>query len=235
MVFMVICSARNRPKVKICKLVVGGNGISSADSLRSLGVVIDQSLSMRHHISRTTRSCMFFLNWIRKIRPYLTVDATKTLVQCYVISRIDYCNSLLISLPKTQLSRLQMVMNIAARLIFKQPRDSSVTELLRKLHWLKIEDRIHFKVLCLTWQSLHKSGPSYISDLIKLYNPSRHLRSSDKLCLNVPKTRTAYGDRAFRHSAPKLWNSIPIPIREQPSLALFQNKLKTYFFRKSYC
>ena len=74
-----------------------------------------------------------------------------------------------------------MVMNIDARLIFKQPRDSGVTELLRKLHWLKIEDRIHFKVLCLTWQSLHKSGPSYLSDLIKFYNPTRHLRSSDKL------------------------------------------------------
>lgn len=232
--FMVVCSVRNRSKIKIRELVVGENAISSAESLRSLGVTVDQSLSMQLHISGTIRTCMFFLNWIRKIRPYLTVDATKTLVQCYVISRIDYCNSILVSLPKAQLSRLQRVMNIAARLILQKPRDSSATELLRTLHWLRIEDRIHFKVLCLTWQSLHNSSPSYISDLIKPYDPSRRLRSSDNLYLHVPKTRTSYGDRAFRHSAPKLWNALPNFIREQPSLALFKNKLKTHFFRKSY-
>ena len=175
---------------------------------------------------------MFFLNWIRKIRAYLTVDATKTLVQCYVISRIDYCNSILVSLPKAQLSRLQRVMNIAARLILQKPRDSSATELLRTLHWLRIEDRIHFKVLCLTWQSLDNNSPSYISDLIKRYDPSRCLRSSDNLYLHVPKTRTSYGDRAFRHSAPKLWNALPNSIREQPSLALFKNKLKTHFIQE---
>ena len=190
---------------------------------------------MHNHISGIVRHCKYHLNWIRKVRPYLTDDATKTLVQCYVISRIDYCNSLLASLPKVHLQRLQKVINIAARLIFQQPRDCSITALLKALHWLKIEDRIAFKVLCLTWQSLNNKGPSYLSSLITPHKPKRLLRSSHNSDLCVPKSRTSYGDRAFRHNAPMLWNTLPVMIRNQPTLPLFKNKLKTHLFRKSYC
>ena len=91
---MVVCRVRNRLKVNIRELVVGENAISSAESLRSLGVIVDQSLSP---------SLYFFLICIRRIKAYLTDDATKTLVQCYVISGIDYCISILIFLPKAQL------------------------------------------------------------------------------------------------------------------------------------
>lgn len=233
--FMVVCSVRNRSKVTISELDIVDSVVSSSKSLKSLGVTVDNSLSMHNHISAVVRHCLYHLNWIRKVRPYLTIDATKTLVQCYVISRIDYCNSLLVSLPKVHLSRLQRVLNIAARLIFQQPRDCSITELLKSLHWLRIEDRIAFKILCVTWQSLNGKGPSYISSLISPYNPKRPLRSSSNRDLCVPKSRTSYGDRAFRHIAPSLWNSLPVKIREQTSFPLFKNKLKTYLFRKSYC
>ena len=104
--FMVLCSARNRPNIKIRKLGVGKSAINSAESLRSLGVIVDQSISMHLHSNGTISTCMLFLIWIRKIRRYLNVDATKTLVQCNVMTMKDYCNNILISLPKAQLSRL---------------------------------------------------------------------------------------------------------------------------------
>ena len=131
---MVVCSVRNRSKVTVSELDIGDSVVCSSKSLKSLGVTVDNSLSMHNHISAVVLHCMYHLNWIRKVRPYLTIDATKTLVQCYVISRIDYCNSLLVSLPKVHLSRLQRVLNIAARLIFQRPRDCSITELLKSLH-----------------------------------------------------------------------------------------------------
>ena len=128
---------------------------------------------------------------------------------------------------------LQKVMNIAARLILRKPRDYSTTEMFRELHWLKMEDRISFKVLSLTWKALNNSSPSsYISNLITPRIPTRHLRSSDNLDLLVPKTRTCFGDRAFRSSAPKLWNALPKIIRKQTSLSSFKSKLKLIYFEK---
>ena len=102
-----------------------------------------------------------------------------------------------------------ILINIAARLSFHQPRDCSITEFLKYLHWLIIEDRIAFKIFCVTWQSLNGKDPSYISSLISPYNPKMPLRSSSNRDLCVPKSRTSYGDCAFWHFPPFLWNSLP--------------------------
>ncbi len=61
--------------------------------------------------------------------------------------------------------------------------------------------------------------------------PTRDLRSADQLLLNVPKTKCKLrGERAFAVAAPKLWNDLPLPIRQASSLSLFQSSLKTYIF-----
>ena len=232
--FMVICGNRNRSKVAIQDLDLTSSSIKASDSIKSLGVILDNALSMETQINNVCKTCIYFLNWIRKIRKYLTVDAAKTLVQAYIISRIDYCNSLYASLPRTLIWRLQRVMNIAARIILQMPQDCSITTLLAELHWLKVEDRIVFKVMCITWKSLHGSAPKYIRDMIRPYTPNRPLRSADAADLHVPRTRTRYGDRSFSHVAPTLWNSLPNDIRSQTSFPLFKRDLKTFLFRKSY-
>ena len=153
---------------------------------------------------------MFYINWMRTVRRYLTTEATKTLVQCYIRTRIDYCNALLVALPKYQISRLQRIMNISARLIFQKPRDHTITELLVKFHWLKVADWIVFKILCITWRSLNKVAPPYIVDIVTPNALKRTLRSVTNCDFYVPKSQTCYGDRAFSCAAPMLWNSIPV-------------------------
>ena len=59
------------------------------------------------------------------------------------------------------------------------------------------------RVLCLTWQLLNNKGPSHLSSLIMPHKPKWLLRSSDNSDLCVPKYRTSYGDRGFRH---KVWS-----------------------------
>ena len=110
----------------------------------------------------------------------------------------------MVALPKYQISRLQRIMNISARLIFQKPRDHSVTELLVKLHWLKVKDRIVFKILSSTWQSLNKVAPPYIVDIVTPNVPKRALRSVTNCDLYVPKSRTRYGDRTFSYGRSKV-------------------------------
>ena len=82
------------------------------------------------------------------------MDATKKLVQALVISRLDYCNSLLYCIHETLLDKLQRVQNAAARLIFKTSKYEHITPTLKNLHWLKIRQRIKFKILTLTYKIL---------------------------------------------------------------------------------
>ncbi|KAI2646674.1 hypothetical protein H4Q32_029396 [Labeo rohita] len=69
--------------------------ITPSSSARNLGVIFDDQLTFKDHIAKTARSCRFALHNIRKIRPFLTEQATQLLVQALVISRLDYCSALL--------------------------------------------------------------------------------------------------------------------------------------------
>ncbi len=91
--------------------------------------------------------------------------------------------------------------------------------------------RNYFKVLVLVSKSLKGLAPSSLSDWIQLYDPSRALRSADRLLLAVPHSRLqSRGDRAFAVTAPKLWNNLPPYVRQAQTLAVFKCSLKTYFY-----
>src|SRR4029434_9503416 len=134
---------------------------------RNLGVIIDDQLTFTDHIASVSRSCRFALFNIRKIRPYLTQYATQLLVQTLVNSRLDYCNALLTGLPACVVKPLQMIQNVAVRLVFNQPKRAHVTPLLIELHWLPVAARIKFKSLMLAYRVLDGAAPTYLNALIR--------------------------------------------------------------------
>ena len=80
-----------------------------------------------------------------------------------------------------RLSRLQSVLNAAARLIFSARRSDHTTPLLRELHWLRIPERIQFRLCVLTYRCLHGTAPSYLADSLRRCADTegrRRLRSS---------------------------------------------------------
>ncbi len=90
-------------------------------SARNLGVILDDQLTFKDHIAKTSQSCRFALHSIRKIRPFLTEHATQLIVQALVIiSRLDYCNALLAGLPSCAIRPLPMIQNAAAHLVFNE-------------------------------------------------------------------------------------------------------------------
>ena len=82
---------------------------------------------------------------------------------------------------------------------------------------------------------MHCEGPLYLSDLHIFYKPARNLRSSNDQQLCIPKSKLAtYGDRSFSVIAPKLWNSLPMHIKDCDSIPNFKKKLKTFLFTQAY-
>ncbi|KAK3570901.1 hypothetical protein QTP86_029372, partial [Hemibagrus guttatus] len=154
--------------------------ISPSATVCKLGVTMDNQLSFSYHVTNVTRSCRFLLYNIRRIRPFLSTQATQVLVQSLVISRLDYCNSLLAGLPLNAIRPLQMIQNAAARLVFNLPKFSHTTPLLLSLHWLPVAACIRFKTLMLAYKAKNGPAPSYskLSSLLAL-----HLAHSDPLAL----------------------------------------------------
>ena len=121
--------------------------LSPVTSARNLGVIFDKNLTFSQHISAILKSCFLNIRDLRRIRN--TVDQTTacTIATALIHSKIDYCNSLLLNLPAAQTNHLQLVLNSAARAVTKTPKFHHVTRILESLHWLKINERIQYKVL----------------------------------------------------------------------------------------
>ncbi|KAM9402638.1 uncharacterized protein ACWYII_029625 [Salvelinus alpinus] len=132
-------------------ITVDNSIVSSSQSAKNLGVILDNTLSFSTNIKAVTRSCRFMLYNIRRVRPCLTQEAEQVLIQALVISRLDYCNSLLAGLPACAIKPLQLIQNAAARLVFNLPKFSHVTPLLHSLHWLPVEARIRYKTMVLAY------------------------------------------------------------------------------------
>src|SRR6218665_3381152 len=80
---------------------------------------------------------------------------------------IDYCNSLLIGLPKTRLAPVQSVLNVAARMIARLPPYSHISDyMIDELHWLPILARVRYKVLLLVAKSQQGLAPKYLCELM---------------------------------------------------------------------
>ncbi|KAI4901414.1 hypothetical protein NFI96_002988 [Prochilodus magdalenae] len=191
-----------------CDLAISlGNSIIPTEDARSLGVILDGQLSFSAHIANLTWSCRFLLYNIQRIRPFLSQEATQLLVQSLVISRLDYCNSLLAGLPLRAIRPLQLVQNAAARLIFNLPKFTHVTPLLRSLHWLPVAARIRFKTLMLAYKAKNGPAPPYLMAMVKSRAVPRALRASRTARLEPPSLRThgRQASRLFSVLAPR-WN-----------------------------
>jgi hypothetical protein len=215
---------------------LGSASVTFSDKARDLGFYLDSDLSMRHHVTKTCQAAYLEIRRISSIRHFLTEEATKTLVTSCILSRLDYCNALLIGCPSSVIQPLQIVQNAAARIIFRSKKTQHVTPLLYTLHWLPVEQRIKYKVACLCFKVLTQSAPQYLSELLHLYTPSRTLRSSaDTRQLRVVQfNRKQHGARAFCCAAPPLWNSLPFSVRHCTSLNSFKQQLKTFLFTQHY-
>ena len=152
-------------------------------------------------------------------------------------NRLDYGNSVLVGLPVYLTRRLQSVLNAAARLIYRLQRSDHITDALVTLHWLRVPERVTFKIAVLAYKALHGHGPRYLRTLDRIADrPDRRLlRSATTSRLVVPPFRlTTVGSRAFPVAAPLVCNGLPDEVTSSPSLTVFRQRLKTHLFRVSF-
>ncbi|XP_048240230.1 uncharacterized protein LOC125373274 [Haliotis rufescens] len=232
---VIITSKASKHRLTIPEFNIDGIVIEPSNQARNLGVIFDSNLTYKAHINKVCKKAFLNIRNISQVRRYLNTKTATTIVQACMLSHLDYCNALLVGLPKHLIQKLQRVQNPAAILITRAKCCEHITPILKGLHWLKVEQRIRFKVLVLVFKAQHGLAPSYLEDLIIQYQPTRTLRSCDQSLLEVPPSRTiSYGDRCFARAGPLLWNALPKELRMLSELNSFKKHLKTHLFSKIY-
>ena len=180
---------------------------------------------MNAHVSNIAQTCYFELRHLASIRRFLTSTATATIVSVFVLSRIDYCNSLLFCSTHDVTLRMKQIQNYASRVILRLPKSSSITTHTKSLHWLRVKVRSTCKIACLFYDCHSSTAPSYVADMLhKKPSHTRNTRSSSYTMplLNRPAhSKATLGDHSFSFASSSVWNSIP-------------NDLMTYLFCSAY-
>ena len=142
-------------------------------------------------------------------------------------------------LPNVTLKKVQSVLNRAARLVFNLPPRVPTTSSLIELHWLPVKARIEFKICLITFKALKFNQPSYIRELLSFASHESTLRlrsANDPYHLHEPRAigERGFANRSFSYVAPRLYNKLPVAIKQIDSLNTFKSHLKAFLFSHAY-
>ena len=215
------------PPAILKEIMIGGvllnqSCIRFVDSAKNLGVVIDSVLSFEPHVNKLVKSCFLKVRQLYSVSHLLTQDQLKSLVCCKIFSSLDYCNSLFYGLNEATLRKLQHVQNSAARLVIRRGAPVSLNTFFLDAHWLRIRERVIYKIILMVHNSLLFRSPASVRKLVPYADSERTMK------LKETRVNNRFGVRAFSHAAPKIWNLLPPDLRSESKTDTFKKLLKSY-------
>lgn len=210
------------PSIHIHGTFLDDGCIRFVNCAKNLGVWIDNMLNFKTHVKTVVSSCYKIICELSKIRSFLPQECLNTLATSLVLSKLDYCNSLYYKIGANEINMLQAVQNSAIRLVygkFKYDR-APISHLFIELHWLKIRERIIFKICLIVHKCIWGLAPESLKSLIVISNVRTYK-------LVEKKFSSVFGERAFSRAGPKLWNTLPLSLRMENNTDNFKKLLKS--------
>ena len=224
---MIVAPPSVRKEIIVNGTFINGKCIRFVESAKNLGVLFDPELSFNKQVDKVVSTSFSTIRLLSRIQYFLSSEELNNIVCSRIFSNIDYCNALYYGLSKEALNKLQRVQNCAARLVMKINRFDHVSldTVFYKLHWLRVRERIVYKVLLIVHKCVNKKAPVEIAGLFRLVKSCRTKK------LDVVSCSGSFGERAISVCGPKLWNALPPGLREETRTDEFKKSLKTFLFK----
>ena len=217
------------------------------DYVKILGVIFDDRLNLEKHINRVVCTCYANLHNLGRIASKLTKPLKVQLVHSLILSHIDYCNALFYNFRYqniycTSWQKFYILQWYSVvRFIFGL-RGSALhmhmLPYLKSLHFLPVKFHIEFKIALVTHKCLQGYAPTYLKNLINsrsvLERYSLHVNDDNWLLQTVTSLNFARSQSMFSCASPKVWNSLPLSLRENETLSLFKKRLEAYYFNLAF-
>ena len=172
------------------------------------------SLSLTKSLHCLNLVILTFVNFVASVLILIFKQLIPSLPPLFTLRLITATPSTSISLM-SQIRRLQLIQNYLVRVVVKAPKSRHISPVLISLHWLKINERIDYKLLCLRYKVLTTTQPFYLISL----QPPRCTRTSSVVTLARRQASSSLKitNRSFQHASPHLWNKLFVSLR-QPCL-----------------
>ncbi|KAJ0172872.1 hypothetical protein K1T71_004733 [Dendrolimus kikuchii] len=154
------------------------------------------------------------------------------LAQSLLLPLIDYADACYLDITQEQLDKLERLQNVCIRFIFGLRKYDHISEFRNKLKWLPIRLRRNVHLLSLLHNILfNPCTPPYLKELFSFLYQSHscNLRSNENLLLTIPKHTSSFVGNSFAVQAVRLWNSLPLKIRQATSIGTFKHLITDHY------
>ena len=211
--------------------------LEESTSVVVLGSTLTPDFRLNSFINTKLKSCKNEIRNLKHVKGALDIDTRFMLINNLILTKLDYCNSLLAGCTQLEIKRLQTVMNDAVRFVFSVNRRAHISQYLQKLHLLPVKFRILFKLCTLAHNIVSGTAPKYLSDIFSCYQPTssmslRHDAGRDEKMLVYSPGKLP--EKCIFQKLISAWNALPFRLRSFDTCETFKKQLKTYYFPKAY-
>ena len=148
------------------------------------------------------------------------------IINSLVFSKLHYCSTIWASISALNLRIIQCVQSFAARIVTGTDKFDHITPCLKALKWLPVVKKLYLRDAVMAFKCINGLAPSYLCKKFVKRSLISGRVTGQSSSIQIPKCRTATGQRYFHYRAVTIWNSLSESIRISSSLLRFKRLLK---------
>ena len=207
-------------------LSIDGNTLTSSSHIDVLGVTLDSKLRFDIHINQICNKVARQINALRRVSKYLNEDNRIATYRAFISSNFNYCPLAWIFCGSKNMTKLEKLQERALRFVYKD-RDCSYEDLLKRGHFLSLSKSRYRFLAIEVFKCVKGLNPQYMNNFFKIKSIPYGFR--DSTILEQPEFNTkTYGYRSFRYVGAKLWNVLPLNLKNIDNLDIFKREISTW-------
>ena len=212
------------------KLVINVTNIEQVDSIKLLGLTIDSSLSWSKHINNIVVKMGNGIRVTRKCSEFITPSILKSVIHSLVLSHLEYCPVVWSSASQSDLKKLQVAQNKAARLALNCSYRTGINVMHSNLMWMTVAQKMSMCLLMLLRSIISTNLPSSLADQVHMTSDHGYsTRGAVTGHIMLPAPRTNSRKLTFLYRSIALWNSLPKDIKAKVNYKSCFKKLTKIF------
>ena len=195
---------------------VGGHSIHPNNTLKMLGVTLDDKLNFKTHVRNVCQKASRQINALKRISKFLNEQCRMHAYKSFVFANFNYCPVVWMFCGKTNLGKLERLQERAFSTIFLE-KSLSYNELLKKSGQLSVKMNLMRFLIIEVFKCVRGINPSYLNDMFIDPTSNYDFRHSSRLL--QPKFNTyKFGYKSFRYFGSKVWNFLPAKIKKSDNI-----------------
>ena len=189
-------------------VLLKNNPIKKLPTVKNLGVMFDENLTWENHINGVIKGAFFKLKQFYRFKNFLTTETKYRLVEVYVLSKLNYCNTVTQGITMALKNKLQLLQNTCIRYIYNLKKYDHITPHLDKLNTLNIENRTKYHGLSQMHKIIKGLAPPYLMERLTFRDDIHDHNTRHQNFIDIRRLNKAVKDGAFFVKTAKDYNDL---------------------------